>query len=449
MMKKIVTLIVLIIFPFQKGKAQDNFLWATGSTVGSYYNAAGYYTNNFLNPWPYSRSSMIPIVIGNEVTWKHIESSNASQSRSVGVKTDGTIWFWMKNSDPTKSAEPIQFGTDTDWKQGAIANASAYGGYHGLKNNGTLWFMMNHTATPVQWGTDNDWDTIVGWMSNYIVAIKTNGTLWKLETDTDGEPLTMTQFGTDTDWLTAKVTSNGTFSYALKTNGTLWKFNTSTSQFDQEGTDTDWKDITDNGFIALKTNGSIWGQGVNFNGVLGLGHTNTVYEFTQIGSDTDWTKISSLNTSTYAIKADSTLWAWGANASYQLANGNNTEVHVPTQVGQDHSWLSVSAATTGAYAIRTYGYAGPNGGSTVGISNQLDENSSLKIYPNPTKKELTILSNASSELNKVLIYDLKGVLIKQQEINNSTEKINLEFLAPGTYILQVNDGQRVVFSKEL
>jgi alpha-tubulin suppressor-like RCC1 family protein len=299
-MKRIITFSALAFFSFQQLQAQENYLWATGSTVGSYYNAANYYTNSFMNPWPYSRSSMIPIVVGNEVTWKNIESSTASQLRSAGVKTDGTIWFWTKNSDPTKSSEPVQFGTDTDWKQGAIANASAFGGYQGLKTNGTLWYMLNAGSTPVQWGTDNDWDTIVSWNSDFMIAIKTTGTLWKLETDTDGEPLNITQVGTENDWRMAKVNSNGTMSFAIKTNGTLWKYNTSTSQFVQEGTDTDWKDITNNGLIAMKTNGTIWGKGNNSDGQLGIGNTNTVYEWTQIGTDTDWKHVSARQTTTYA-----------------------------------------------------------------------------------------------------------------------------------------------------
>ena len=441
-MKKTVTFLVLACLSFQHMYAQENYLWATGSTVGSYYNADGYYTNNFMDPWSYSRSSMIPIVVGNEVPWKHLESSTASQLRSVGVKTDGTIWFWTKNSNPTKSAEPIQFGTDTDWKQGALAHASAFGGYQGLKTNGTLWFMLNVTATPVQWGTDSDWDTLVGWTADFMVAIKTNGTLWKLEADTDGEPLNINQIGTDNDWLTAKVTSNGTMSYAIKTNGTLWKYNNSTGQFVQEGTDSDWKDITNNGLIALKTNGTIWGKGSNNDGELGLGHTNTVYEFTQIGTDTDWKHVSARQSTTYALKTDSTLWAWGDNSAYQLANGTNTDLLVPTQVGQDHSWLYVSATTLGAFALRTYGYEGP-GGSTAGIS--ADNQELLTIYPNPGTSSVVL--NLASGWNgfKVTFVGVDGKEIVLTSTQKSSDELefNTEALVSGTYFIRLTSASGI------
>jgi alpha-tubulin suppressor-like RCC1 family protein len=435
-MKRIITFSALAFFSFQQLQAQENYLWATGSTVGSYYNAANYYTNNYMNPWPYSRSSMIPIVVGNEVTWRNIESSIASQLRSTGVKTDGTIWFWTKNSDPTKSSEPVQFGTDTDWKQGAIANASAYGGYQGLKNNGTLWYWLNAGSTPVQWGTDSDWDTIVGWTADVMVAIKTNGTLWKLETGTDGQPGSMTQFGTDTDWLTAKVTSNGTFNYAIKTNGTLWKFNTTTNQFEQDGTDTNWKDITENGSIAIKSNGTIWGIGFNNDGQLGLGNTNTVYEWTQIGTDTDWKQVSARNATTYALKSDSTLWAWGDNSAYQLANGTNTDLYVPTQVGQDHSWLYVSATTLGAFALRTFGYEGP-GSSTAGINPLISD--ALTIYPNPGTSSVVLNMNTGWNGFLVAFAGVDGKEIALTAVQKSANELefNTDSLVPGVYFIRL------------
>ncbi|MCC6703085.1 MAG: T9SS type A sorting domain-containing protein, partial [Fluviicola sp.] len=436
-MKRMIHLLAIYCLCFQSAVAQDNFLWATGSSVGSYYNAAGYYTNNYMNPWPYSRTTMIPIVVGNEVTWKHFESSTASQIRSAGIKTDGTIWFWTKNSDPTKSAEPIQFGTETNWKQGAIANSSAFGGFHGLKNDGTLWSMQNETATPIQWETDNDWDSIVAWNSEFLIATKTDGTIWQLEANTQGVPVSVTQIGTDNDWKTIKVNSNGSLSFGLKNNGTLWKYNNSTSQFVQEGTDTDWISITDNGSIAMKQNGTIWGKGINNDGQLGLGNTNTIYEWTQIGTDTDWKQVSSRQSTTYAIKTDSTLWAWGDNSAYQLANGNNIDMLVPTQIGEDHSWLYVSATTLSAFALRTYGYNGP-GGSTAAINETAFDG--LILAPNPGTNEVTLTFNQAISGVQVDLIAVDGKIVPAavNSSNSNTLTIETSNILPGMYLIRIS-----------
>lgn len=442
-MKRYFLLTALILLNLSSIHSQQNYLWATGSVVGTYYNIAGYYTDNYMDPWPYSRSTMIPVVAESTTPWKYMESSMASQLRSCGVKTDGTIWFWTKNADPTKSPELIQFGSDTDWKQGALAHASAYGGYQGLKTDGTLWFMMDQSATPIQWGTDSDWDTIVGWNGDFMVAIKTDGTLWKLEAGINGDPISITQIGTDSDWVTAKITSNATPSLAIKSDGTLWEFDEDTELYEQIGAANDWKDITENGAIALKTNGTIWGKGLNNDGQLGLGHNNPVYEFTQIGTDSDWKHVSARNTTTYALKNDSTMWAWGNNTSYQLANGNNTNVNVPTQIGQDHSWLHVSSTTLGAFALRTYGYEGP-GGSTAHLQNAFGE--MVEVVPNPANEFLTL--RHLPENSTICAVNALGVVHSVIQYQGDTEVvINTCNFEEGVYFITISSGNESCVKK--
>jgi hypothetical protein len=298
--------------------------------------------------------------------------------------------------------------------------------------------MQNETATPIQWETDNDWDSIVAWNSEFLIATKTDGTIWQLEANTQGVPVSITQIGTANDWKTIKVNSNGSLSFGLKNNGTLWKYNNSTSQFVQEGTDTDWISITDNGNIAMKQNGTIWGKGINNDGQLGLGNTNTIYEWTQIGTDTDWKQVSSRQSTTYAIKTDSTLWAWGDNSAYQLANGNNIDMLVPTQIGEDHSWLYVSATTLSAFALRTYGYNGP-GGSTAAINETAFDG--LILTPNPGTNEVTLTFNQAVSEIQVVLVAVDGKVVPVQISASTSNSLTLEttHILPGMYLICITE----------
>ncbi len=65
-------------------------------------------------------------------------------------------------------------------------------------------------------------------------------------------------------------------------------------------------------------------------------------------------------------------------------------------------------------------------------------NSNLKIYPNPTKGILFIENN-SFEINEIEIYDLYGKLILKKEIRNIKENINLTSLPAGVYFLGIKN----------
>lgn len=70
------------------------------------------------------------------------------------------------------------------------------------------------------------------------------------------------------------------------------------------------------------------------------------------------------------------------------------------------------------------------------------------VYPNPARNQITIKFNQFNDNNTIAVYDLKGSLIKIQVISNSQETIDIRSLASGTYMLQINDAERVLFSKE-
>jgi alpha-tubulin suppressor-like RCC1 family protein len=190
--------------------------------------------------------------------------------------------------------------------------------------------------------------------------------------------------GSDTDW--KSVYSASGHSLAIKSNGTLWGYG---RQFDgglapmQIGNDNDWKTVAmGNAYtIALKTNGTMWSWGKNnTDGILGNGTTIDNSSPTQIGIDNNWTNISTDNGHVLALKTDGTLWGWGTNLSYELGNGTKIPSLIPIQIGTDSDWAFVNAESRYSIAIKsngtiwiwgTSGYINIMGNGTYNGVNQL------------------------------------------------------------------------------
>ena len=94
----------------------------------------------------------------------------------------------------------------------------------------------------------------------------------------------------------------------------------------QVGTDTDWKQVAAgvSSVLALKTDGSLWGWGLNMNGEL-FGYEGRQSSPVRLGSETDWEKVLVIEFRAYAVKKDGTLWAWGDNSRNLLGFNTPTE----------------------------------------------------------------------------------------------------------------------------
>ncbi|MFA5794465.1 MAG: fibronectin type III domain-containing protein [Candidatus Brocadiia bacterium] len=110
--------------------------------------------------------------------------------------------------------------------------------------------------------------------------------------------------------------------------------------------------------IAIKNDGSLWAWGDNSSGQLGLGDSNPRWGPVQVGADKDWSQVSAGNGFSMAVKTNGTLWTWGYNWNGQLGqgdSGNGTNRLVPTQVGSDTDWSKVAAGGYHAMALKTNG----------------------------------------------------------------------------------------------
>ena len=165
-----------------------------------------------------------------------------------------------------------------------------------------------------------------------------------------------------------KVKAGGEFSIGIKSDGSMWGWgfngngqlglSTENTYFYipvQISESKDWIDIAAGGFhtLALKSEGTLWGTGLNAVGEINEG-TNTQYEtFVQIGTDTDWVALDASEYSSYAIKHDGSLWAWGYNFNAELGVGDTINRNTPTRVGTDNDWKSISCGGLFCLGIKT------------------------------------------------------------------------------------------------
>jgi alpha-tubulin suppressor-like RCC1 family protein len=311
--------------------------------------------------------------------------SNAAlgQGYTVAQKTDGTLWAWGNNQygqlglgNITYYSSPKQVGSVTTWTT-LKANASNNSQFVlALRSDGTLWgtgrnFYGNlgnsdrtNVSSFTQVGALTTWSKIaLGF--GFVAAIKTNGTLWawgyngygQLGLGNTTDYSSPVQVGSLTNWL--NVATNYYSTAAVKTDGTLWTWgmnsvgqlglNSATYAYSspsQVGSLTTWSKIYGIGqytFLAIKTDGALWGWGDAQAGQLGDGSQLNKSSPVQIGALTTWQNISGGRTSSIGIRTDGTIWTWGQNTYGQLGLGNTSNYSSPKQVGSLTTWTNVFA----------------------------------------------------------------------------------------------------------
>jgi alpha-tubulin suppressor-like RCC1 family protein len=416
---------------------------------------------------------------------------------SLLIKTDGTLWAWggnlhgeIGNFTDSYCCNTYLVNLDTNWE-----NVRA-GYYFSLakKTDGTLWgwgdnqyhqLSSTNTSTyiyaPTQIGFDSDW-LIFSSGQKHVTTIKTDGSLWSWGDNTYGQLGNGTNIaesnpirvGLDNDWSTVSL---GTFyNLALKSNGTLWAWgknvdygqlgdgtNVNKNTPTQIGTDNNWTIISaGNEFaVALKSNGTLWSWGRNGTGQLGDGTYINKNVPTQVGIENNWVSISAGAGHVLALKNDGSLWAWGSNNGFKLGDGTNINRLIPTHIGTLTSWQTVSAGAGHSMGIlNNYSLleCGDNGFCQMGTGNNVGViqtptplgacnlatsqfgNTTVTIFPNPTKTTLNITTKAT--LQKTVIYNLLGAKVYEQPYSDI---IDLSSLANGMYIVKFYSNDNAVF----
>jgi hypothetical protein len=241
-----------------------------------------------------------------------VKAVASGQGFTLALKMNGTVWAWGSKYLPV----------EVKGLSNVISIAADWANGYAVKNDGTVWLWggILPPNIPLQIKAFKDITAIsLGWGNK--VALKKDGTVWI--------PLSgqIVQVDGLTDII--EVAAGAQYSYGLKKDGTVWYWGSSS----ENGTVVNGAETSDQskpkflegikdvmsvkasagGPLLLKRDGTVWTQGDNLGGQLGIGS----YEDSDIPVQVKGlTKIKEINASgtaftSMALKVDNTLWSWG------------------------------------------------------------------------------------------------------------------------------------------
>lgn len=194
-------------------------------------------------------------------------------------------------------------------------------------------------------------------------------------------------------WTSVAVSSN--VGLALKRDGTLWSIASSSISAEagtgalpsgsrsspvQVGTLTNWSKLSmGNAYaIALKRDGTIWSWGTGL-----LGHNDTVVRSSpvQIGTLTGWTDVAAGYAHAGAIRAGA-LFMWGDGSNGRLGQGSAADRSSPVQIGTLTDWASLSLGYDHSTALKTDNSVWAWGVGTTGAlgnNNNVNRSSPIQV----------------------------------------------------------------------
>lgn len=145
------------------------------------------------------------------------------------------------------------------------------------------------------------------------------------------------------------------------------------------------------------------------------------------------------------------------NSNNVIVNNNGTSFSSPTMAGGiaslwqalpsfDHEEIksfvrmSSSQYTTPDFFL---GYGIPNlqVALDIGLSLQEEEFFEFKVFPNPVSDILNIQIPTFNEFTNLKIYDVLGKTVIDRNLNESSNTIDVSFMAPGMYIMRFESGE--------
>jgi alpha-tubulin suppressor-like RCC1 family protein len=194
----------------------------------------------------------------------------------------------------------------------------------------------------------------------------------------------------DSDVVFVKIKAGSNSVYAIASDGSLWSWGyngvgqlghgDTTNRISpvQVGSDTDWADIfsgaSAQSAFAIKSDGTMWAVGVNTYGQLGLGDTTNRSTFTQVGSDTDWSKVYCAYRHTIAFKDDNTMMSTGYNNNGQLALGDRVTRNTFTQSATSGVYTAAAPADYHTTLLKADGTLWGCGDSQFGVLGDIPAN---------------------------------------------------------------------------
>jgi alpha-tubulin suppressor-like RCC1 family protein len=317
-------------------------------------------------------------------------------SNSSAIKTDGSLWSWGLNrcgelgdTTTTSRSSPVrEITSSSNWCQVSVGQSRTVG----IKTDGTLWnwgwnfcgalgdnTWINRASPIREISSSTTWCRVSAGIS-HTAALKTDGSLWawggtnslgQLGNNTSvGRCSPVREITSSTTW--CRISAGWIHTTAIKTDGTLWAWGynrcgrlgdntvvTRSSPVREITSSTTWCQVAAGNAhtAAVKTDGTLWAWGINFCGPLG---DNTTVDKSspvrEITSSTTWCQVSAGYQHAVGIKTDGTLWSWGLNSCGQL--GDNTTVTKSSPVREITSlstWCEARAGNRNTIALPIIG----------------------------------------------------------------------------------------------
>ncbi|HEX5873241.1 MAG TPA: S8 family serine peptidase [Pyrinomonadaceae bacterium] len=337
------------------------------------------------DPNPLNNSATAITQVVAEPFFGNARAISAGDTHTSSVRNDGTVWTWGLGTqgqlgdgtsgtalDPVRSLTPLQVpGLD-----GVETVEDSVNFVLALKSNGTVW----------------------GWGNNF------NGQLG------DGTSSFRTRPVQTTGLTNVKgITAGLFFGAAVKTDGTVWVWGSGTGSLieapiDVNATPTQVPGLTDVAAIAggsrhlliLKTDKTVWSLGINTFGQLGDGTATQRKSPVQVTGLSNVSRIAAGEEFSLALKEDGTIWAWGLHVNGAIGPGggpmNFTPRSSPIQVtGLPAGMTNIAAGDHFCLAIAANGTVWSWGSN---LSFQLGQG--VQSSQNPTPGQIPNFGNVVS-----------------------------------------------------
>jgi alpha-tubulin suppressor-like RCC1 family protein len=332
-------------------------------------------------------------VVGGFTDWI---SAAVGSFHSIGVRANGSLWAWGSNnqgqlgdSTTTNRSSPVSVvGGFSDWIQASASLGTTNSHSLGVRANGTIWawgFGSNGRLGDNSTTNRSSPVSVVGGFSDWVsasaggghsIGVRANGSLWAWGYNTAGQLgdnsttsrlSPVSTVGGFNDWIS--VSAGNQHSLGVRANGSLWAWgsnlngrlgdNTVTnrsSPVSVVGGFNDWVSASAGAqhSLGVRASGSLWAWGGNDSGRLGDNSTTSRSSpVSVVGGFSDWISASAGYAFSNGIRANGTLWAWGENTNGQLGTNNTTSRSSPVSVvGGFSDWLETSAGRTHSFGVR-------------------------------------------------------------------------------------------------
>jgi alpha-tubulin suppressor-like RCC1 family protein len=352
----------------------------------------------------------LPQQVGSEMDWDRV---TLGEAYSCATKTDGALWCWGRGAEGQLGYGDTSEKTTPQAVDVGNAYAHIAGGRQTMcglrKNDGSLWCWGKggngqlgdapaRNLAPVELWDHKDWQQlevgvhhICGLRSDNRISCWGNNRYGQTGSGEFGQALSPRSVKTGAASWAANDLSNDT-SLALGQDGTLWSWarnfygqlglgdESNRRAPAQIGQETSWiaAKTAINQSCGLQTTGqetTLWCWGRNSNGVLGTGAPGNAIEMSpvQVGSDTDWMRLTTRWYHACGLKAGRELFCWGHNNYNQVAEGSTSARYTPEQVSPGALFDQVAAGNSYTCAVKSDGTLwcwGKNNRGQLGVGDQ-------------------------------------------------------------------------------